>query len=228
MRKVTFSQMIVFAGLVSVALALAILVTRASLGSLPLGDFRGVVLVLAGAALFYACSIAVYRAFLAVFPLRPGEIPEGSRQEFVYQVYVLFYVLLFYGLMRTSFTPAPLMRLVYKALGARLGANTYSMGILHDPPFVEIGRDCVVGQSALLVPHVIEGRRLAHYPIRIGNNVTVGANAVVRAGVQIDDGAIVATGAVVPKGTRIRAGEYWGGVPARKLRKATDACPFPG
>jgi acetyltransferase-like isoleucine patch superfamily enzyme len=141
----------------------------------------------------------------------------GSQQEFIYHVYILFYLILFYPIMRSGFMPAPFMRGFYLALGTRLGTNTYSQGIIHDPPFVEIGANSVVGQYALLVPHVIEGSRLAHYPIRIGNNVTVGAHAVVLADVVIGDSAIVATGAIVTKGTRIAAGERWGGVPARRL-----------
>ncbi len=114
------------------------------------------------------------------------------------------------------------MRLVYQALGARLGKNTYSSGIILDPKFVELGDDCIVGQFALIVPHVIEGTRLAHYPIHIGNNVTIGAHAVILSDVRIGDNAIVATGAVVKKGTRIGSGEVWGGVPA-SLRRLLDS-----
>ena len=119
--------------------------------------------------------------------------------------------------MRSGVVPVPLMRLFYQALGARLGSNTYSSGIILDPKFVEIGSNCIVGQFALLVPHVIEGSRLAHYPIRIGDNVTIGAHAVVLSDVTIGNNAIVATGAIVRKGSRIADGEVWGGVPARAL-----------
>lgn len=175
----------------------------------------------AGVAFLYLYGIGVYRLLLFAAPLREGEIREGSGQEFVYHVYVLFYLFLFYPIMRSGFTPAPFMRLFYLALGARLGSNTYSQGIIHDPGFVEIGHDSVVGQSALLIPHVIEGKRLAHYPIRIGDNVTIGAQAVILPGVEIADRAVVAAGAVVPKGTRIGPGELWGGLPARRLREGT-------
>jgi acetyltransferase-like isoleucine patch superfamily enzyme len=120
--------------------------------------------------------------------------------------------------MRAGALPVPLSRPLYLALGARLGTNTYSSGLLLDPPFVRLGSDCIVGQNALLVPHVIEGRRLAHHPIVIGDRVTVGAGAIVLSGVTIGDDAIVSSGAVVTKGTRIPAGEVWGGVPARRLR----------
>jgi acetyltransferase-like isoleucine patch superfamily enzyme len=223
MRVIRPSQVAVFLALFCLALLLAVATVAYALGRLPLGDFRGVTLLIAAIFFLYLYGIALYRLFLHFAPLREGEIEEGSRQEFVYHVYVLFYLILFYPIMRSGFPPAPLMRLFYLALGARLGRNTYSQGILHDPPFIDVGVNSVIGQDALLIPHVIEGRRLAHYPIRIGNNVTVGAHAVVLPGVTIGDDAIVATGAVVLKGTRIGAGETWGGVPARRLRTSDPA-----
>lgn len=218
MRVIRPSQIVVFLTSFGAALALAVGTVALLLGSLPLGDFRGVLLLLAGILFLYVYGILIYRIFMAVFPLRAGNIENGSGQEFVYHVYLLFYLMLFYPIMRSGFMPAPLMRAFYLAIGTRLGKNTYSQGIILDPPFVEIGNNSVVGQYALLVPHVIEGERLAHYPIRVGNNVTIGAHAVVLSDVVIGDGAIVATGAIVTKGTRIGEGEVWGGVPARRLR----------
>jgi hypothetical protein len=219
MRKIKPSQILVFLSLFLLAVALAVLTTSLLLGGLRLGDFRGIVLTLSGAACLYVYAIALYRLFLVVFPLLPGEIPVNSRQEFIYHVYVLFYLLLFYPIIRSGIPPAPIMRVFYQVLGARLGDNTYSQGILHDPPFVEIGHDSVVGQGALLIPHVIEGERLAHFPIRIGNHVTIGANAAVLSDVEIGDHAIVATGSVVKKGSRIGPHEVWGGVPARLIKR---------
>lgn len=222
MRKIVFSQIATFLALAFLAAALATGTTAALLGSVPLGDFRGVVLTLAAIVLLYAYALLIYRLFLRIMPLHEGEIPPHSRQEFVYHVYLLFYLLLFYPVMRGGFMPVPLLRPFYQALGARLGANTYSSGILLDPPFVSIGHDTIVGQYALVVPHVIEGEKLAHARVTIGSHVTIGAHAVVLSGVTIGDGAIVATGAVVPKGTQIGAGEVWGGVPAKRLRSAAQ------
>ncbi len=126
--------------------------------------------------------------------------------------------------MRSGIFPLPLMRVIYIALGARLGDNTYSSGIILDPPYIEIGENTIIGQYALLIPHVMEGKRLAHYCIKIGNNVTVGAHSVVMAGVTIDDNSIIGVGAVVPKGTHIGAGEVWGGVPAKKIKDIEPPC----
>lgn len=219
MRKIKPSQILVFSLFLALALGLAILSTQWLLGRLHLGDFRGIVLLCSVVLLFYLYAIGLYRLFLAWFPLLPGEVPKDSRQEFIYHVYVLFYLLVFYPVMRSGIPPAPFMRMFYLALGARLGANTYSQGLIHDPQFVEIGHDSVVGQGALLIPHVIEGEKLGHYPIRIGNHVTIGANSAVLSDVEIGDHAMVATGAVVPKGSRIGAKEVWGGVPARLIKR---------
>lgn len=185
---------------------------------LPEGASRGPGAVVTFIGVLYLGALLLFRAMLAWRPLPAGEIAEGSRDEALYHVYLLFFLILFYPVMRAGFIPVPLMRLFYLALGTRLGANTYSAGLLLDPPFLSLGRDCLVGQQAMLVPHVIEGRRLAHYPIAIGDRVTIGAGAIVLAGTTIGDDAIVSSGAVVTKGTRIGAGEVWGGVPARRLR----------
>ena len=217
MRKITFFQVIVFLALFSFALSLTIISTSLSLGEMMLGDFRGIVLVLAGIGFLYVYAVIIYRLFLHIFPLHQGEIAPGSSQEFIYHIYLLFYLILFYPIMRSGSVPVPLMRVVYLSLGARLGSNTYSSGILFDPPFIHIGDNTLVGQYALLVPHAIEGTKLTHENIWVGSNVTIGAHAVVLSGVRIDDDALVATGAVVAKGTHIGQGEVWGGVPARRL-----------
>lgn len=218
MRKITWQPIIVFIGLCLIIFTLATATTGLLPGKLPLGDFRGVAMVVAWVVCVYAYAIAVYRLFLVAMPLPEGEIPENSSAEFVYHVYVLFYLIFFNSIMRSGTPPIPFMRLIYLLLGARLGHNTYSSGLIYDPLFVQIGNDSVIGESALLVPHVIEGTRLAHYPIHIGNHVTIGAHAVVLAGVMIGDDAIVSAGAVVTKGTRIGPGEVWGGIPARRLK----------
>ena len=223
MRAIKFCQVAVFLWLLLVIVALAIGTTLLVVDRLPLGDFRGVTLVLAAVLLIYLYAFLVYRLFLLALPLPEGEVPEHSRHELVANVNSLFYLLLFNSLICTHFIPVPLQRLIYLALGARLGTNTYSAGALLDPPLTRIGSNTIIGHEAVVFAHVVEGARLELWPVQIGNTVTIGAKAVVMAGVQIGDNAIVSTGAVVTKNTRIGAGEVWGGIPARKLRSAADA-----
>ena len=237
MRKISFLQIVVFNALVLPPLFLALITARVVLLSLPANDVRGVASVAAGLASLYVYLILSYRVFIHVFCLLPGDIPPGSRQEFVYHVYILFYLIFFYPIIRSGLLPTPLMRVFYLALGTKLGKNTYSQGIIHDPPFVVIGSNSTVGQSALLIPHVIEGKRIAHHFIRIGDDVIIGAASVLLSDVVVGDKATIAAGAVVKKGTRIGPGETWAGVPARRIRsananfsfpKTTDRCSAPG
>ena len=223
MRPITPFQIIVFSVLVAIILAVGITAGWLLVGSLALGDFRSVAVIAAVVVSTYLSAFAVYRIFLRFFPLREGEIVAGSREEFAAQVNILFYLLLFNSLIRTHFLPVPLLRLVYLALGARLGRNTYSAGVLLDPALTVAGDNCIIGHDAVLIAHVIEGNRFSLEAVRLGNDVTIGATAVVMAGVTVGDGAIVSAGAVVIKGTQIGPGEVWGGVPARYLKTGTQA-----
>ena len=219
MRSVGFKAILTFHVLLGVAVILGIASAVGTIGRLPLRDFRAIALVASSVTFVFIYAIVAYRAFLKVSPLHDGEVAEGSQQEFVYHVHLLFDLLVFSPVLGSRAIPVPWLRLIYLGLGARLGANTYTSGIICDPVFVTVGHDSILGQDSLIVPHALEGRRLAHFPIRIGSNVTVGAHAVVLSGVTVGDDAIIATGAVVTKGTRIEAGEVWGGVPAKRLRE---------
>lgn len=218
MRKISGQQITVFFLMLGLILALGVGTAYGLLGGLPLGDFRGVTIIIGAVVFIYLWAFAVYRLFLRVMPLREGELAEGSREEFAAQVNNLFYLFLFNSLIRTHFLPTPLMRLVYLALGARMGNNTYSVGAILDPPLSEFGANCIIGHDAVLFCHAIEGRHFALSRIRVGDNVTIGTTAVIMPGVWIGNGAIVSAGAVVLKDTRIGPGEVWGGVPAKRLK----------
>jgi acetyltransferase-like isoleucine patch superfamily enzyme len=217
MRKITTAQIALFSVMFSVILVLGTGTAYGLIGMLPLGDFRGVTVVIGMVVLVYLYAFVVYRLFLHFLPLQEGDLAEGSREEFVAHVNNLFYLILFNSLIRTHFLPAPLMRLIYQALGTRMGENTYSVGAILDPPLTELGANTIVGHDAVLFCHAIEGQHFSLSRIRIGDNVTVGATAVIMPGVSIGDAAIISAGAVVLKDTQIAPGEVWGGVPAKRL-----------
>jgi hypothetical protein len=217
MRKITFGPVTVFAVCLSLAVILGVMTTGALLGLIAVGDFRGVIGVAIGLVSIYVYAMVLYRLLLLVAPLREGVIAEASRDEFNYHVYLLFYLLLFHPLTRSLVLPVPLMRLIYRALGARLGDNTYSAGTILDPPLTEVGHDTIIGHDAVLISHLVNRSELSLASIRIGDNVTIGAKAVIMPGVVIGDYAIVAVGAVVATNSRIGSGELWGGIPARRI-----------
>lgn len=218
MRKIGVGAIVSFSAMLTSAVILAIVTGITTLRQIPLGDYRGVAVVIGTLLMAYLYAFLIYRTFLYFFPLKQGFIEEGSKDEWVAHVNILFYLMLFNSLIRTHFIPVPLMRLVYLALGARLGENSYCAGTLLDPPLTRMGKNCIVGHNAVLYAHAIEGRYFALEPVVLGDNVTIGAMATVMSGVTIGDGGIVSAGAVVRKGTVIGAGEIWGGVPARLLK----------
>ncbi|MBL0059684.1 MAG: acyltransferase [Elusimicrobia bacterium] len=165
-------------------------------------------------------GLGIHRALMGFFPLREGDVPPGSRQEFIYHVFYLpFLFCLFYPLAFSGMIPIPLTRLFFSLFGARLGRNTYpGAGMIFDPRFVTVGDHVIMGYQSSLIPHAIEGaNRVSHSPIRIGDNAVIGVNAVILGGVTVGEGAVIAAGAVVPKSTVIPPREIWGGLPARRM-----------
>lgn len=179
-------------------------------------DYWGnLVLTIAGVVLFSLYLIGALRLLFFFHPLKEGEVFPGTTDWFVYNTYVLLCAAFFHSFFR--FLPSMFSHIFYRLFGAKIGSNTYIVGILFDPFFVTIGANGVIGTYALVVPHITEGDHQSHYRIRIGDNVTIGAHAVVMAGCTIGDNAIVAMNAVVTKHTVIGPNEIWGGTPARLI-----------
>jgi len=98
-----------------------------------------------------------------------------------------------------------------------------------DVHYIKIGKNVNIQDGAVI--HCTYKKS----PVNIGNNVSIAHNAIVH-GCSIEDdvlvgmGAIlmddvyveskslIAAGAVVSKGTRIKTGEVWAGVPAKKIK----------
>lgn len=217
MRKISLAQLACFFTLLTVIIIGALISTNFLVTLIDLGRFYAVIYVISLMVLIYVYAIILYRVFLLILPLKEGTLEPGSRDEFVAQVNILFYLMLFNTLIRTHFLPVPLQTLIYALLGAKIGTNSFSAGVILDPPLTEIGANTIIGHGAVLYSHAIEGHHFALSKIVLGDNVTIGAGAIVMSDVQVGDGAIVSAGAVVKKGTRIGAGEHWGGVPARKI-----------
>lgn len=218
MRKITPLPILRFSALVTIEFACAVAATRYFVMPWIGPDFRGVVAIISTVVLFYVLAITLFRLLQSLAPVPVGEIVVGSKGEQRAFLYMLHYLLLFNQLIFSRTLPFPIMRLLLRALGARMGDNSYCAGIMMDPQFVSVGRDSIIGNSAMIIPHVMEADQLAFYPVRIGDRATIGARAILMADVEVGDGATVAVQAVVTKGTHIPPGEVWGGTPARCLK----------
>ena len=234
MREISLTQLGLFFLLLLAILSLGGGGAYLAVKQLPLGANRGVVGAVLCLGLVYLLGIVVHRVVLRFLPLVEGGKREGSREEFAYQIYVLFYLFFFFPFILSNLLPIPLMRAVYKALGCKIGKGSYGSSQLVDPPLIEIGKYCVLGQAAIISGHYMAAGKIFHKKVSIGNGVTIGAGAKINAGVTIKDGAVIGTGAVInpyctigedatvaplsylKARSRVGPGEYWMGVPATR------------
>lgn len=87
------------------------------------------------------------------------------------------------------------------------------------PELISIGDNCVITTGTKIISHFFnpEKHRMYYGPVVIGNNVFLGMNVLIVNSISIGDNAVVAAGSVVTKD--IPAGEIWGGVPAKFIKK---------
>lgn len=120
---------------------------------------------------------------------------------------------------------APWFRLknwMLRRTGARIGRQVSfgfeaTIDILY-PHLVTIGEDAVIGYDSTILCHGYMRREKHVGPVTIGAGASVGAKVLVLPGVTIGDGAVVGGGSVVTRD--VPAGEFWAGVPAKRVREA--------
>lgn len=92
-----------------------------------------------------------------------------------------------------------------------------------DPYMVTIGRNVTIGFNTTIAGHYQDRDSVVLKRTIIEDEVLVGGHTAIFGGVHIGRGAVIRAGSVLMPGTVVGPEEYWGGVPARKLREM----PFP-
>ena len=114
----------------------------------------------------------------------------------------------------------------YRMMGANLGKNVQiNTGHLNDAWVISIGDGTVVGGNATINGHLTEKNDMVFAPVKIGKGCIIGGRSVINPGCTIGDGAVIAYNAILPKFTNVPAGEIWGGVPAKCIRRADGSKP---
>lgn len=112
-----------------------------------------------------------------------------------------------------------------KVAGVRIGKGCHiGGGNIFDsirPDLITIGDHTTISTRCIILSHFVhqkKGHREWSYgEVIIGNNVFLGANVIICQPVTVGDNSAIAAGAVVTKD--IPAGEIWGGVPAKFIKK---------
>ena len=104
--------------------------------------------------------------------------------------------------------------------GARIGKHV-SLGYrvqvdILFPGRVTVEDDAIVGYATTLLAHGYTHDAYQLGEVRVGTRATIGANCTLLPGVTVGAGAVVGAGSVVTRD--VPAGEFWAGVPARRVR----------
>ena len=103
-------------------------------------------------------------------------------------------------------------------MGMRLGERVFiNTEFISDPRLITLGDDVVIGGSVHLFAHYGGGGHLVIAPTVVGARATIGQEATLMGDVQVGEGATVLPHSVLLPGSRVGAGEIWGGVPARRI-----------
>lgn len=130
----------------------------------------------------------------------------------------LFYLVRYTFLPFVTLTPFGVWFL--RAMGMKIGRHAFiNTEFISDPQFIRIGDDAALGGSVRLCAHYGGGGNLVIAPVVIGHRATLGLACCVMGDVVIGDDATILPESVVLPGSRVGAGETWGGVPARRIER---------
>lgn len=116
------------------------------------------------------------------------------------------------------FFPVFLRPIFYALMGAKIGKNVAIGGVITDPMLTKIEDYSVLGQDSIVTAHTMIFNKFILKSVVIGKGTTVGINAVIMPGVEVAKNSIVAPSAVVLMDTKIASNEFWGGIPAKKIK----------
>jgi len=113
---------------------------------------------------------------------------------------------------------SPLLTAYFRLLGAKLGRGVLiNSKYIHDVSLLEVGDDTVIGGDAVISCHAAEGGKIILRPVRIGKNCIIGQHAIIMPGVTIGDNAVIGAQAMVLKNSIVGDGQTWVGIPAKPM-----------
>ena len=130
----------------------------------------------------------------------------------------LFYLVRYTFLPFVTLTPFGIWFL--KAMGMTIGRHAFiNTEYISDPQLLSVGDDAALGGSVRICAHFGGGGYLTVAPVSIGARATLGLAVTVMGDVEVGAEATVLPNSVLLPGSRVGAGETWGGVPARLITR---------
>ena len=171
--------------------------------------------------LFILLSAATIRILLRISPLYDEKLNMLSNRAFYWKL--ITSVTEIGGMYFIPFIPLFLRPLFYSLFGATIGKNAEIAGKLIELPLITIEEYALVGGGTLITAHAIVHDHILLKPIKISRKATIGLGAIIMPGVSVGENSVIAPGAVVLVDTKIPPNEFWGGVPAKKIKTIEPA-----
>jgi acetyltransferase-like isoleucine patch superfamily enzyme len=131
---------------------------------------------------------------------------------------VLFYLVRYTFLPFVTLTPMGVWFL--KGMGMTIGRHAFvNTEWISDPRLIALGDDVTLGGSVRIFAHYGGGGNLVIAPVIVEDRATVGIGVTIMGDVHIGKGAIILAHSALLPGSRVGAGETWGGVPARPISR---------
>ncbi len=219
---------LVFLGIAAILSVTVLSVYAPARALLPrMGHYSLIVLVPAFFLAYGLVSVLYLRVLNALTPLAPGKYDMDHVQFTLWKHHAVIRGLAHSAL--RHFVPLFLNTVFHRLLGVHTGSNTtISDGAqVLDPAMTTLEDSVIVGKNAVLTGHTMTNGSFYLKPVTIRRGATVGIGAILMPGTEVGENAVVAPGAVVKMGTRIPAGEFWGGVPARRIQETKEKRPRP-
>ena len=181
----------------------------------PLAGFGvGLAFFIAGFSLLVVVPLLNFLLPTRVKPFEGGYFSIASVPWFLHNG--LFYIARYTFLPYVTLTPFG--RWFLRAMGMRMGERVFiNTEFISDPRLITLGDDVVIGGSVHLFAHFGGGGHLILAPTVIGARATIGQEATIMGDVHVGEDATVLPHSVLLPGSRVGAGETWGGVPARRI-----------
>ncbi|MHA1605985.1 MAG: acyltransferase [Candidatus Freyarchaeota archaeon] len=183
-------------------------------------------LILAAIPIVHVIAKFIYFLYLLVFAkILVKPIPEGRYpytpanpvvRQFILNATITGTFLNFFG--EGPWGRAELSRLMYKALGAKVGKNVFPATIL-DPYLAEVGDGTVMGAYSCIAGHAIEGDTILFAKAKVGRKCVLGFRSLVWPGAELGDNVIIGTYSMVPKGAKLPSNSVWAGIPVKLVKK---------
>jgi acetyltransferase-like isoleucine patch superfamily enzyme len=94
-----------------------------------------------------------------------------------------------------------------------------------DPAWITIGRNVTIGFGTTISGHLQERDHVTIAPTVIEDDVLIGALTAIPGGVHIKRGAVIRGYSMILPGTVVGENEFWGGIPARRIKQMDDTPP---